>query len=91
MCVLFCLACESCVITLLEDLSTMGSELRVIEFQMQSINTSAQLLGQMKYLEVRSKQLEVTPPGFPWVWVHFPDEYTSEICFRSSSVREMSY
>uniref|UniRef100_A0A8C5SYR3 Laminin subunit alpha 3 n=1 Tax=Laticauda laticaudata TaxID=8630 RepID=A0A8C5SYR3_LATLA len=55
---LFCLACGSCVITLLEDLSTMGSELRVIEFQMQSINTSAQLLGQMKHLEVRSKQLE---------------------------------
>ncbi|KAL7984356.1 hypothetical protein Chor_002926 [Crotalus horridus] len=51
-------ACGSCVITLLEDLSTMGSELRVIEFQMQSINTSAQLLGQMKHLEVRSKQLE---------------------------------
>ncbi|XP_060537980.1 laminin subunit alpha-3 [Pantherophis guttatus] len=53
-----CNSCESCVITLLEDLSTMGSELRVIEFQMQSINTSAQLLGQMKHLEVRSKQLE---------------------------------
>uniref|UniRef100_A0A670Y7L7 Laminin subunit alpha 3 n=1 Tax=Pseudonaja textilis TaxID=8673 RepID=A0A670Y7L7_PSETE len=53
-----CNSCESCVITLLEDLSTMGSELRVIEFQIQSINTSAQLLGQMKHLEVRSKQLE---------------------------------
>ncbi|XP_013918353.1 PREDICTED: laminin subunit alpha-3-like [Thamnophis sirtalis] len=53
-----CNSCGSCVITLLEDLSTMGSELRVIEFQMQSINTSAQLLGQMKHLEVRSKQLE---------------------------------
>uniref|UniRef100_A0A8C6Y0I6 Laminin subunit alpha 3 n=1 Tax=Naja naja TaxID=35670 RepID=A0A8C6Y0I6_NAJNA len=58
-----CNSCGSCVITLLEDLSTMGSELRVIEFQMQSINTSAQLLGQMKHLEVRSKQLEVTQTG----------------------------
>ncbi|XP_063156026.1 laminin subunit alpha-3 [Candoia aspera] len=54
-----CNSCGSCVITLLEDLSTMGSELRVIEFQMQNVNTSAQVLGQMKNLEDRSKQLEI--------------------------------
>uniref|UniRef100_A0A8C5SXR0 Laminin subunit alpha 3 n=1 Tax=Laticauda laticaudata TaxID=8630 RepID=A0A8C5SXR0_LATLA len=81
-----CNSCGSCVITLLEDLSTMGSELRVIEFQMQSINTSAQLLGQMKHLEVRSKQLEVTQTGFPWDWIHFPEgmvkvSYLFELCF----------
>ncbi|XP_007432316.1 laminin subunit alpha-3, partial [Python bivittatus] len=54
-----CNSCGSCVITLLEDLSTMGSELRVIEFQMQNINTSAQVLRQMKLLEDRSNQLEI--------------------------------
>uniref|UniRef100_A0A8D2JD09 Laminin subunit alpha 3 n=1 Tax=Varanus komodoensis TaxID=61221 RepID=A0A8D2JD09_VARKO len=46
-----CDSCNSCVITLLKDLSTMEAELHVIKFQMQDISGSAHTLGQMKHLE----------------------------------------
>uniref|UniRef100_A0A670IF73 Laminin subunit alpha 3 n=1 Tax=Podarcis muralis TaxID=64176 RepID=A0A670IF73_PODMU len=46
-----CDSCDSCVITLLKDLSTMGDELRLIKSQMQNVNASAHTLGQMKHLE----------------------------------------
>ncbi|KAF7246414.1 Laminin subunit alpha-3 [Varanus komodoensis] len=52
-------ACNSCVITLLKDLSTMEAELHVIKFQMQDISGSAHTLGQMKHLEDRVRQLKI--------------------------------
>uniref|UniRef100_A0A803SQ40 Laminin subunit alpha 3 n=1 Tax=Anolis carolinensis TaxID=28377 RepID=A0A803SQ40_ANOCA len=55
-----CDACDSCVITLLKDLSSMQDELQVIKFQMQNVNASTHTLGQMKHLEDRVKQLKVT-------------------------------
>ncbi|XP_062987370.1 laminin subunit alpha-3 [Elgaria multicarinata webbii] len=54
-----CDSCDSCVITLLKDLSTMGAELHVIKFQMQNVNASAHTLGQMKHLEDRVQQLKI--------------------------------
>uniref|UniRef100_A0A803T5R5 Laminin subunit alpha 3 n=1 Tax=Anolis carolinensis TaxID=28377 RepID=A0A803T5R5_ANOCA len=51
-----CDACDSCVITLLKDLSSMQDELQVIKFQMQNVNASTHTLGQMKHLEDRVKQ-----------------------------------
>lgn len=57
---LFYSACDSCVITLLNDLSTMGDELHLIKSQMQSVSTGAHALRQMKHLEDRAKQLKVT-------------------------------
>uniref|UniRef100_G1K957 Laminin subunit alpha 3 n=1 Tax=Anolis carolinensis TaxID=28377 RepID=G1K957_ANOCA len=53
-----CDACDSCVITLLKDLSSMQDELQVIKFQMQNVNASTHTLGQMKHLEDRVKQLK---------------------------------
>ncbi|XP_044280230.1 laminin subunit alpha-3 [Varanus komodoensis] len=54
-----CDSCNSCVITLLKDLSTMEAELHVIKFQMQDISGSAHTLGQMKHLEDRVRQLKI--------------------------------
>ncbi|XP_053098465.1 laminin subunit alpha-3 isoform X2 [Hemicordylus capensis] len=54
-----CDPCDSCVITLLKDLSTMGNELYLIKSQMQNVNASAHALGQMKQLEDRTKQLKI--------------------------------
>ncbi|KAH0617776.1 hypothetical protein JD844_016351 [Phrynosoma platyrhinos] len=53
-----CDSCDSCVITLLKDLSTMQDELYVIKFQMQNANASTHALGQMKHLEDRVRQLK---------------------------------
>ncbi|XP_067323546.1 laminin subunit alpha-3 [Anolis sagrei] len=54
-----CDACDSCVITLLKDLSAMQDELQVIKFQMQNVNASTHTLGQMQHLEDRVKQLKI--------------------------------
>lgn len=54
-----CDSCDSCVITLLNDLSTMGDELHLIKSQMQSVSTGAHALRQMKHLEDRAKQLKI--------------------------------
>ncbi|XP_042299302.1 laminin subunit alpha-3-like [Sceloporus undulatus] len=54
-----CDSCDSCVITLLKDLSTMQDELHVIKFQMQNVNASTNALGQMKHLEDRVRQLKI--------------------------------
>ncbi|KAJ7338748.1 hypothetical protein JRQ81_012650, partial [Phrynocephalus forsythii] len=56
-------SCDSCVITLLKDLSTMGDELHVIRLQMQNMNASAQALGQIKNLEDQVKQLKILLNG----------------------------
>uniref|UniRef100_A0A8C4VWY6 Laminin subunit alpha 3 n=1 Tax=Gopherus evgoodei TaxID=1825980 RepID=A0A8C4VWY6_9SAUR len=54
-----CDACDSCVITLLKDLSTMGDELQLIKSQLQNANASTHTLGQMRHLETRTKELKV--------------------------------
>uniref|UniRef100_A0A674K505 Laminin subunit alpha 3 n=1 Tax=Terrapene triunguis TaxID=2587831 RepID=A0A674K505_9SAUR len=54
-----CDACDSCVITLLKDLSTMGDELRLIKSQLQNVNASTHTLGQMRHLETRTKELKI--------------------------------
>uniref|UniRef100_A0A6J0SY58 Laminin subunit alpha-3 n=1 Tax=Pogona vitticeps TaxID=103695 RepID=A0A6J0SY58_9SAUR len=59
-----CDSCDSCVITLLKDLSTMGDELHVIKFQMQNLNTSAHALGQIRTLEDQVKQLKILLNGY---------------------------
>uniref|UniRef100_A0A8C4VX48 Laminin subunit alpha 3 n=1 Tax=Gopherus evgoodei TaxID=1825980 RepID=A0A8C4VX48_9SAUR len=54
-----CDACDSCVITLLKDLSTMGDELQLIKSQLQNANASTHTLGQMRHLETRTKELKI--------------------------------
>ncbi|KAG6933637.1 laminin subunit alpha 3 [Chelydra serpentina] len=54
-----CDACDSCVITLLKDLSTMGDELQLIKSQLQNVNASTHILGQMRHLETRTKELKI--------------------------------
>ncbi|XP_014426018.2 laminin subunit alpha-3 isoform X2 [Pelodiscus sinensis] len=54
-----CDACDSCVITLLKDLSTMGDELLLIKSQLQNVNASTHTLEQMRHLETRTKELQV--------------------------------
>lgn len=52
-------ACDSCVITLLKDLSTIGDELQLIKSQLQNIHASTHTLEQMRRLEARIKDLKV--------------------------------
>uniref|UniRef100_A0A8C9N951 Laminin subunit alpha 3 n=1 Tax=Serinus canaria TaxID=9135 RepID=A0A8C9N951_SERCA len=54
-----CDACDSCVITLLKDLSTMGDELQLIKSQLQNVHASTHTLEQMRDLETRIKDLKV--------------------------------
>uniref|UniRef100_A0A8C8SHJ6 Laminin subunit alpha 3 n=1 Tax=Pelusios castaneus TaxID=367368 RepID=A0A8C8SHJ6_9SAUR len=54
-----CDACDSCVIILLKDLSTMGDELQLIKSQLQNVDASAHTLGQMRHLETRIKELKI--------------------------------
>lgn len=52
-------ACDSCVITLLKDLSTIGDELQLIKSQLQNVHASTHTLEQMRRLETRIKDLKV--------------------------------
>ncbi|XP_039586057.1 laminin subunit alpha-3-like isoform X1 [Passer montanus] len=54
-----CDSCDSCVITLLKDLSTMGDELQLIKSQLQNVHASTHTLEQMRDLETRIKDLKV--------------------------------
>ncbi|NXI50136.1 LAMA3 protein, partial [Chloroceryle aenea] len=54
-----CDSCDSCVITLLKDLGTIGDELQLIKSQLQSVHTSTHTLEQMRSLETRIKDLKV--------------------------------
>uniref|UniRef100_A0A669QW11 Laminin subunit alpha 3 n=1 Tax=Phasianus colchicus TaxID=9054 RepID=A0A669QW11_PHACC len=54
-----CDSCDSCVITLLKDLSTMGDELQLIKSQLQNVRADANTLEQMRQLEIRVKDLKV--------------------------------
>ncbi|KAM6135085.1 LOW QUALITY PROTEIN: laminin subunit alpha-3 [Pterocles gutturalis] len=50
-----CDPCDSCVITLLKDLSTIGDELQLIKSQLQNIHANTHTLEQMRRLETRIK------------------------------------
>uniref|UniRef100_A0A8C0I9R9 Laminin subunit alpha 3 n=1 Tax=Bubo bubo TaxID=30461 RepID=A0A8C0I9R9_BUBBB len=52
-------ACDSCVITLLKDLSTIGDELQLIKSQLQNVHANTHTLEQMRHLETRIKDLKV--------------------------------
>ncbi|XP_045705786.1 laminin subunit alpha-3 isoform X2 [Phyllostomus hastatus] len=52
-----CDDCDSCVMTLLNDLATMGNELRQIKSQLQGLSVSADTLEQMGHLETQTKDL----------------------------------
>ncbi|RMC15508.1 hypothetical protein DUI87_07700 [Hirundo rustica rustica] len=54
-----CDSCDSCVITLLKDLSTTGDELQLIKSQLQNVHASTHTLEQMRDLETRIKDLKV--------------------------------
>ncbi|KFO11861.1 Laminin subunit alpha-3, partial [Balearica regulorum gibbericeps] len=54
-----CDPCDSCVITLLKDLSTIGDELQLIKSQLQNVHASTHTLEQLRHLETRIKDLKV--------------------------------
>uniref|UniRef100_A0A8B9U3T3 Laminin subunit alpha 3 n=1 Tax=Anas zonorhyncha TaxID=75864 RepID=A0A8B9U3T3_9AVES len=54
-----CDSCDSCVITLLKDLSTIGDELQLIKSQLQNVHADTNTLEQMRRLEIRIKDLKV--------------------------------
>uniref|UniRef100_A0A2K6LHJ6 Laminin subunit alpha-3 n=1 Tax=Rhinopithecus bieti TaxID=61621 RepID=A0A2K6LHJ6_RHIBE len=49
--------CDSCVMTLLNDLATMGEQLRLVKSQLQGLSASAELLEQMRHVETQAKDL----------------------------------
>uniref|UniRef100_A0A8C3XYK3 Laminin subunit alpha 3 n=1 Tax=Catharus ustulatus TaxID=91951 RepID=A0A8C3XYK3_CATUS len=55
----FTVTCDSCVITLLNDLSTIGDELQLIKSQLQNVHANTRTLEQMRDLETRTKDLKV--------------------------------
>lgn len=58
-----CDDCDSCVMTLLNDLATMDEELRVVKSQLQGLSVSADRLQQMRHLETQTKDLRVRSLG----------------------------
>ncbi|XP_060040830.1 laminin subunit alpha-3 [Erinaceus europaeus] len=52
-----CDDCDSCVMTLLNDLATMGDELRLLKSQLEGLSASTGLLEQMRHLETQTKDL----------------------------------
>ncbi|KAM5219505.1 laminin subunit alpha-3 isoform 2-T2 [Hipposideros larvatus] len=52
-----CDDCDSCVMTLLNDLATMGNELHLVKSQLQGLSANAGTLEQMGHLETQTKDL----------------------------------
>nr|XP_035126645.2 LOW QUALITY PROTEIN: laminin subunit alpha-3 [Callithrix jacchus] len=52
-----CDDCDSCVMTLLNDLATMGEQLRLVKSQLQGLGVSVGLLEQMRHVETQAKDL----------------------------------
>ncbi|ELW48958.1 Laminin subunit alpha-3 [Tupaia chinensis] len=52
-----CDDCDSCVMTLLNDLASMGEELRLLKSQLQGLSVSASALEQMRHVETQAKDL----------------------------------
>uniref|UniRef100_A0A8B9FEP2 Laminin subunit alpha 3 n=1 Tax=Amazona collaria TaxID=241587 RepID=A0A8B9FEP2_9PSIT len=57
-CASFLETCDSCVMTLLKDLSTIGDELQLTKSQLQNVHASSHTLEQMRRLETRIKDLK---------------------------------
>lgn len=54
--------CDSCVMTLLNDLANMGNELHLVKSQLHGLSASTSSLEQMKHLETQIKDLRVSTP-----------------------------
>ncbi|KAK2509506.1 hypothetical protein MC885_005672 [Smutsia gigantea] len=52
-----CDDCDSCVMTLLNDLTAMGEELRVVKARLQGMSSSTGAAEQMKHLEAQTRDL----------------------------------
>lgn len=52
-----CDDCDSCVMTLLNDLASMSNELHLVKSQLQGFSASADTLEQMRHLETQTKDL----------------------------------
>uniref|UniRef100_A0A8C2VMN0 Laminin, alpha 3 n=1 Tax=Chinchilla lanigera TaxID=34839 RepID=A0A8C2VMN0_CHILA len=57
-----CDDCDSCVMTLLNDLASMGEELLLVKSQLQDLSASSGALEQIRYMETQAKDLRVNPP-----------------------------
>ncbi|XP_021120763.1 laminin subunit alpha-3 [Heterocephalus glaber] len=57
-----CDDCDSCVMTLLNDLATIGEELHLVKSQLQGLSTSLGALEQIQHMETQAKDLRVNPP-----------------------------
>ncbi|XP_010637029.1 laminin subunit alpha-3 isoform X1 [Fukomys damarensis] len=52
-----CDDCDSCVMTLLNDLATMGEELHLVKSQLQGLSASSGALEQIQHMETQAKDL----------------------------------
>ena len=52
--------CDSCVMTLLNDLATMGEELRLVKSKLQGLSVNAGALEQIRHMEMQAKDLRVS-------------------------------
>ncbi|XP_064026607.1 laminin subunit alpha-3 [Pogoniulus pusillus] len=59
-----CDPCDSCVMTLLKDLGTIGDEMQLIKSQLQNVHMSSHTLEQMRHLETRIRDLKVSLDGY---------------------------
>ncbi|KAL6049169.1 hypothetical protein STEG23_034897, partial [Scotinomys teguina] len=59
-----CDDCDSCVMTLLNDLATMGEDLRLVESKLQGLSVSAGVLEQIRHVETQAKDLRSQLLGF---------------------------
>lgn len=55
--------CDSCVMTLLNDLASMGEELRLVKSKLQGLSVSTGALEQIRHMETQAKDLRVS---FQW-------------------------
>ncbi|MEJ1281613.1 laminin alpha 3 [Cricetulus griseus] len=56
--------CDSCVMTLLNDLATMGEELRLMKSKLQGLSVSTGVLEQIRHMETQAKDLRSQLLGF---------------------------
>lgn len=59
-----CDDCDSCVMTLLNDLASMGEELRLVKSRLQGLSVSTGALEQIRHVEMQAKDLRNQLLGF---------------------------
>lgn len=59
-----CDDCDSCVMTLLNDLASMGEELRLVKSKLQGLSVSTGALEQIRHMETQAKDLRNQLLGF---------------------------